>query len=70
MSPIIYGIHPVEEALKSPHLQLQKIFVGTHTPHSPLQGIINLANEKRVPVVFSTRESLEHMAKVGFTRMW
>ena len=30
---IIYGIHPVEEALKSPHLQIEKILIGTQTPH-------------------------------------
>ena len=34
MAQIIYGIHPVEEALKSSHVQIEKILVGTRTPQS------------------------------------
>ncbi len=65
MSQIIYGIHPVEEALKSHHLQIQRILIGTQTPRPPLQWIIDLANKKRVPVTFTTKESLEQMTKGG-----
>jgi 23S rRNA (guanosine2251-2'-O)-methyltransferase len=65
MSQIIYGIHPVQEALKSSHLQLQKIFVATQKPHPPLQSVLDLALQKQIPVAFTTRESLEQMTKGG-----
>jgi 23S rRNA (guanosine2251-2'-O)-methyltransferase len=65
MAPIIYGIHPVEEALKSSHIQIEKILVGTQTPHRPLQSILDLADKKKIPVTFTTKESLERMTKGG-----
>ncbi len=65
MSQFIYGIHPVEEALKSSHLQIQRILIGTQTPHPPLQWIIDLANKKKVPVTFTTKESIGNMTKGG-----
>ncbi len=65
MSQIIYGIHPVIEALKSPHLQIEKILIGTRTLHFALQSIIDLANELKIPVTFTEREALERMAKGG-----
>jgi 23S rRNA (guanosine2251-2'-O)-methyltransferase len=63
MCPIIYGIHPVEEALKSSHVQIEKILVGTRTPNPPLQSILRLADKRKLPVTFTTRESLETMTK-------
>lgn len=65
MCPIIYGIHPLQEALKSPHLQFEKILIGTQTLHSPLQSIVDLANKRKIPVTFTPRESLERMTKGG-----
>jgi len=65
MAQIIYGIHPVKEALKSSHLQIEKILIGTPTPHPPLQSVIDLASKRKIPVTFSTRESLERMTKGG-----
>ena len=63
MAQIIYGIHPVKEALKSSRLQIQKILVGTQTPHPLLQSILDLANQRKVPVTFTTKESLEKMTQ-------
>ncbi len=63
MSQIIYGIHPVREALKSSDIQIQTIFISTRKPNPPLQSILDLANKKRVPVTFTTREALEQMAR-------
>jgi 23S rRNA (guanosine2251-2'-O)-methyltransferase len=63
MPQIIYGIHPVIEALKSSHLQFQRIFVGTEKPQPPLRQVLDLAMEKQVPVTFTTKEALEEMAK-------
>jgi len=65
MTPIIYGIHPVEEALKSSHVRIEKILVGTRIPNPPLQSILDVANMKKIPVTFTTRESLEGMTKGG-----
>lgn len=65
MAQIIYGIHPVKEALKSSHLQIEKILVATQTPHPPLQSIIDLASQMKIPVTRTTKESLERMTKGG-----
>ena len=65
MRSIIYGIHPLQEALKSSHLQIEKILIGTQTLHPPLQSILELANTRKIPVTFTTRESLERMTKGG-----
>ncbi|NWG05005.1 MAG: 23S rRNA (guanosine(2251)-2'-O)-methyltransferase RlmB [Syntrophaceae bacterium] len=65
MSQIIYGIHPVEEALKSSSLQIQKILIGTQTPHPPLQLIFDLANKRNIPIAFTTKEFIERMTKGG-----
>lgn len=60
MPQIIYGIHPVQEALKS-NLPFQKIFIGTQNPSSLLQTILSLARKKNIPLVLATRESLDKM---------
>jgi 23S rRNA (guanosine2251-2'-O)-methyltransferase len=65
MAQIIYGIHPVKEALKSSHLQIQKILIGTQTPHPPLQSVLDLANQRKVPVTFASKESLDELTKGG-----
>jgi 23S rRNA (guanosine2251-2'-O)-methyltransferase len=65
MCPIIYGIHPVEEALKSSHLQIEKILISTQPPRPSLQSILESANKRKIPVVFTTKELLERMTKGG-----
>ncbi|HSB06893.1 MAG TPA: 23S rRNA (guanosine(2251)-2'-O)-methyltransferase RlmB [Thermodesulfobacteriota bacterium] len=65
MAQLIYGIHPVEEALKSSTLQFERIFLGTKKPHPRLQAMIDLARQKRVSITFSTQEDLDRMAKGG-----
>ena len=65
MTQIIYGIHPVQEALKSPHLQFQKILIGTQKPHPPIQSVLDLAIKRQVPITFTTRENLNQMVKGG-----
>jgi 23S rRNA (guanosine2251-2'-O)-methyltransferase len=65
MAPIIYGIHPIQEALKSSHLQIEKIWIGTQTPHPPLQSILDLAHKMKIPITWTTPESLERMTKRG-----
>jgi 23S rRNA (guanosine2251-2'-O)-methyltransferase len=65
MSQIIYGIHPVKEALKSPDIQFQKILIGTQKSHGPLQTVIDQAMRKQIPITFTTRENLNQMVKGG-----
>jgi 23S rRNA (guanosine2251-2'-O)-methyltransferase len=65
MSQIIYGIHPVQEALKSSHFQIQKILISTRTLHPPLQSILDLAHKMKIPITWTTPESLERMTKRG-----
>jgi len=65
MVQIIYGIHPLQEALTSSYLQIEKILVGTQTFHPPLRSILDLASKRKIPVTFTTREFLERMTKGG-----
>jgi len=65
MSKIIYGIHPVQEALRSPHLQFQKILIATQKPTPLIQSILDLATKRRVPVTFATKDLLNQMVKGG-----
>jgi 23S rRNA (guanosine2251-2'-O)-methyltransferase len=65
MARIIYGIHPVREALRSSHLQIEKILVGTQTLRPPIQSILDMANKMQIPVTFTTKKSLEGMTKGG-----
>ncbi len=65
MAQIIYGIHPLQEALKPPHAPIEKILIGTRTRHPALQSILDLANTRKIPVTFTTRESLDRMTKGG-----
>ena len=65
MAQIIYGIHPVKEALKSAHLQIEKILIGTQKPSLQLQSILDLASKRGIPVTFTATESLERITKGG-----
>jgi 23S rRNA (guanosine2251-2'-O)-methyltransferase len=63
MAQMIYGIHPVKEALKSASLQFEKILVGTQTFSPPLQSILEIASKRKIPVTFTAREFLDRMTK-------
>ena len=65
MSQIIYGIHPVREALTSPSLRFQKILVSARNPSPSLQTILDLAQKRNVPLAFTDRETLDKMVKGG-----
>jgi 23S rRNA (guanosine2251-2'-O)-methyltransferase len=65
MVQMIYGIHPVKEALESSHLQFQRVLIASQKPHPLIQSILDLASTKQVPVAFTTKESLEQMAHGG-----
>jgi 23S rRNA (guanosine2251-2'-O)-methyltransferase len=65
MSQMIYGVHPVSEALHLSHHQIEKIVIGSPKPSPALQGIIDLASRNHVPVTFSSKESLDQMTGGG-----
>jgi 23S rRNA (guanosine2251-2'-O)-methyltransferase len=62
---IIYGIHPVREALLSGSFNAQRVIVGTKTPNPQLQTVMDLAHKAGVPVTFSSKEELDRMARGG-----
>ena len=65
MTQIIYGIHPVEEALKSSYIDFLKIFVGTRSPGPALQSLLDLATPRKIDVALASGKTLEQMAKGG-----
>ncbi|MGQ9646019.1 MAG: 23S rRNA (guanosine(2251)-2'-O)-methyltransferase RlmB [Thermodesulfobacteriota bacterium] len=65
MSPVIYGIHPVKEALKSPYLQVEKILVAAQKPSPSFQSLLDLASQRHIPIVYTRRETVEQMAQGG-----
>jgi 23S rRNA (guanosine2251-2'-O)-methyltransferase len=62
---LLLGIHAVLEALRSPDSRLEKIFVQRGQANPRLQGIIDLAREKHVPVIFEERSWLDRKAEGG-----
>ncbi len=66
MAQIIYGIHPVQEALRSSRTQFERIFVATQNPNPELKGVLDLANQKQVPVTWTSKEDLACLTKGGF----
>ena len=63
MTQYIYGIHPIQEALKSSHFKLEKIFVAAKKPHPALQAITDLARQRQIPVIPSDKETLDRMVR-------
>ena len=59
---VIYGINPVTEALKMESCQILKIAVAREAGKEPVQGILALAAEKRIPVAFLEKRELEKLA--------
>lgn len=65
MSSIIYGIHPVREALRSSGLRFERVLIGPRPPSPSLQSILDLVRKKQIPVVFTDQEALGRMAGGG-----
>lgn len=65
MTQVIYGIHPVTEAIKSSHLEIEKLLIGTQKPHPTLQQIIDLAAARSIPVTMTDRKTLDGFARGG-----
>ncbi len=59
--PILSGIHPVAEALRTSH-PLERILIAQGAGGPRLQEIIDLARRASVPVRFEPRASIDRMA--------
>ncbi len=66
MTQIIYGIHPVQEALRSSHPIFEKLFVAAKDANPALKEILDSARQKQVPVTLTTREELDRLTGGGF----
>jgi len=65
MTQIIYGI-PRSRGFKIIPHQFERIFVATQNPNPELKGVLDLANQKQVPVTWTSREDLARLTKGGF----
>lgn len=65
MSQIIYGIHPVREALTSPSIQIKKILISSEHPSPSLQAVIEMAQRRKVPLAFTEKEVLDRRVGRG-----
>jgi 23S rRNA (guanosine2251-2'-O)-methyltransferase len=61
MMPILSGIHPVVEALRSGH-PLERVIVAQGAGGSRLQEVIDLARRASIPVRFEPRPALDRLA--------
>jgi 23S rRNA (guanosine2251-2'-O)-methyltransferase len=65
MANVIYGVHPVREALESHAVIIEKILVGTQYPHASVQALVALAKERNLPVTYAPQEALDSLARGG-----
>lgn len=59
---IIYGIHPVEEALDS-QTGIEKVFIRQGLNSGPVRSIINACRERNIPCVYTPQQRLNQMFK-------
>jgi 23S rRNA (guanosine2251-2'-O)-methyltransferase len=65
MTQIVYGIHPVEEALRSPHLRFEKILIAREKTHPQLKPLIGLALQRDIPIDYASREAMDGITRGG-----
>ena len=59
--PILSGIHPVAEALRTSH-PLERLLIAQGAGGPRIQEIIDLARRSSVPVRFEPRTALDRLA--------
>jgi len=57
----IYGVHPVLETLKRDESIVEKIILARGKRNRGIQGILNLAEEKSIPVDIRSRDYLDEL---------
>lgn len=65
MSTLIYGIHPVREALLSSKVTIQRILISKKPASPALEGLIKLAQEKGIRLDFVEKEVLDQKVRRG-----
>lgn len=60
---LIYGIHPVEEAIKCDGETVKEIVVAAGRGGTSIRNIISMASGKAIPVTFKDRPYLDNMAR-------
>jgi len=59
---VIYGVHPVLEALKESGGRIEKVFLTREGKRGGIREIVELASRRKIPVVFTDREHLNATA--------
>ena len=62
---ILYGLHPVEEALRSGSRKFDHVLVARDRSDQKLQRVIDLCRENNVRLRFEIREELTRLAKTA-----
>src|SRR5574341_796427 len=60
MDNIIYGVHPVREAIRRSR-EIIKVYVTREKMSAPLNDIIREAEERNIPLLLCSRETLDTM---------
>ena len=60
---VLYGLHPVEEAIRSGSRRLEHVSVARERKDDRLEGLIQLCRSKGVRVSLEPKEQLTRLAK-------
>src|SRR5439155_10334711 len=56
---LLYGVHPVLEALRAKHLSLHRVYLQEGRRGRAVEEILRLARARHVPVAFEARQDLD-----------
>jgi 23S rRNA (guanosine2251-2'-O)-methyltransferase len=59
---VIFGVHPVEEALRARHRDLSVLFVAEGTRSADIDRVVRLARDRAVPLEFRPRQLVAELA--------
>lgn len=60
---IIYGIHPVREALHTRPHEFRRIFLSKKKPDAAVQTLLDKARQYKIPVAAETNEGLDRLSR-------
>ncbi len=52
MGDLLYGIHPLYEALIADRRRFERVYVSKHRKSKGVQGLLGLAKQKRIPIEY------------------
>jgi len=59
---LLYGLHPVEEAIRSGNRRLESVAIARQRQDARLKNIVDMCHAARIPVRLESREGLTRMA--------